>query len=823
MTMQTPATRRTTLANRASAGKRLLALATPVVLSLLNGTPLVMTGWAEGAGTGVVSNRRATILRTVQTSLQDGAVEIVLGGNGKLEPSTVTETEDLPHRLVLDFDRVISAAPSMTVVGQGSVLRVRVAQNSRTPLKTRVVVDLDTPAPYRVETTGYNGYDVRVVVGSSLEQPQMATPVATTAFSELGEALPLLESGALASVSALQVVDLDLLDLAKEEPTSEVPQVPEQPASVETTGYNAFDVRAIVGSSLELPQLATPVATTTFSELGRAPHLLDSEHLGSVSAPQVVDPGLLALAKEEPTSQGSQMPGQPAPPPVQVQAQAGPIPAPVVAPAAALPPVTQLEAQSPVESIPEAPVPTPSIAAAAQTPAEVASTVDRPPTGTLGLAALVNNRSQLSAAAGQTPMRTYSGHPISLDFQNADLRAVLRTFSEISGLNLVIDPAVNGSVDVTLRDVPWDQALDLILRANKLGYVVDGTVVRIAPLAVLADEESQRRKLAEEQALAGELNVITRPLSYARAEDIKLLLTRSALTQRGEVEVDVRTNTLILRDLPVALATASDLITTLDKPQPQVEIEARIVQTNRDFARSIGVQWGFSGRAAPDLGNTLPFAFPNQAGVTGRIGTQSPPNQPADSAGTAVNLGVQAATSAIGVSLGSINGAINLDVALSALERSGKGRLLSTPRVSTQNNVEAEVTQGVQIPIQTVANNTVTVSFRDAALTLKVTPQITAAGTVIMKISLENSTPDFTRAVNGIPPINTQRANTQVLVNDAQTTVIGGIYISSETLQNDRTPGLYKVPLLGWLFKRDSVTDESRELLIFITPRIIKG
>jgi type IV pilus assembly protein PilQ len=133
------------------------------------------------------------------------------------------------------------------------------------------------------------------------------------------------------------------------------------------------------------------------------------------------------------------------------------------------------------------------------------------------------------------------------------------------------------------------------------------------------------------------------------------------------------------------------------------------------------------------------------------------------------------------------------------------------------------VTQGVQIPIQTVANNTVTVSFKDAALTLKVTPQITAAGTVIMKISLENATPDFTRAVNGIPPINTQRANTQVLVNDAQTTVIGGIYVSTETTQNDRTPGLYKLPLLGWLFKRDDIRDESRELLIFITPRIIKG
>jgi type IV pilus assembly protein PilQ len=187
---------------------------------------------------------------------------------------------------------------------------------------------------------------------------------------------------------------------------------------------------------------------------------------------------------------------------------------------------------------------------------------------------------------------------------------------------------------------------------------------------------------------------------------------------------------------------------------------------------------------------------------------------------TGVNLGVGGATSAAGVALGSINGALNLDVALSAIERAGQGRILSTPKVSTQNNIEAEITQGIQIPIQTVANNTVTVSFRDAALTLRVTPQITAANTVIMRIAMENSAPDFSRAVNGIPPIDTQRALTQVLVSNGETTVIGGIYVSREQSAQDRTPGLHRLPLLGWLFKRDEFTDESRELLIFITPKV---
>jgi type IV pilus assembly protein PilQ len=399
----------------------------------------------------------------------------------------------------------------------------------------------------------------------------------------------------------------------------------------------------------------------------------------------------------------------------------------------------------------------------------------------------------------------YTGHPVSLDFSGADLRSVLRTFSEISGLNIVIDPTIQGTVDVSLRDVPWDQALDIILRANRLGYSVDGTIVRIAPLTVLADEESQRRKLSEEQALAGELRVMTRALSYARAEDLRALVTATALSQRGSIQTDARTNTIIINDLPERLERAASLLSTLDVPQPQVEIEARIVQTNRSFANSLGVKWGVGGKATPALGNTLPLAFPNTADIGG-----------------GVDLSAAGATSAAGLALGSINGALNLDVALSALERTGQGRILSTPRVSTQNNVEAEITQGVQVPIQTVANNTVTVSFRDAALTLRVTPQITASGTVIMRIQVANETPDFSREINGIPPIDTQRAITQVLVNDGETTVIGGIFVSREQTSVERTPALHRLPLFGWLFKKNDIEDESRELLIFITPKIAR-
>jgi type IV pilus assembly protein PilQ len=236
-----------------------------------------------------------------------------------------------------------------------------------------------------------------------------------------------------------------------------------------------------------------------------------------------------------------------------------------------------------------------------------------------------------------------------------------------------------------------------------------------------------------------------------------------------------------------------------------VELEARIVQTSRDFARTLGVSWGFNGTASPALGNTLPFAFPNNGSVAGNV------NLPNDGAPNSINL-----------ALGALNGAINLDVALTAAERDGQVRILSNPKVTTQNNVPAEMTQGTQIPIQTVANNTVTVSFKDAALTLRVTPQITAAGTVIMDVALENAVADFGRQVNGIPPINTQRAATKLLVSDNETSVIGGVFLSTESTTQDRTPGLYRLPLLGWLFKRDDFREQGSELLIFITPRIVK-
>jgi len=430
-------------------------------------------------------------------------------------------------------------------------------------------------------------------------------------------------------------------------------------------------------------------------------------------------------------------------------------------------------------------------------------------------------------AADQTAqgLKQYSKTLIDVDYQAANLRTVLRTLAEIGGINLVIDPSVPAvaPVDLKLTQVPWDQVMDVILRSAQLTYELEGPVLRVLTREAMTKEKQSEVDQKKATRQAADLITSRVRLNYANAAEVKKLLeTARLISSEGTVDVDERTNMLIIKDSPRVLADLQDVISELDRPEPQVEIEAKIMQTNRDTAKALGVQWGLNGRVAPDLGNTTGAAFPNNGTLTGRVSDQGPVTQGPTKAATAVNLPVTGATSALGISMGAINGAFGIDVAITALERQGKVKILSTPRVTTQNNKQAEVTQGFQIPIQTTQNNTVSVTFKDAALKLLVTPQITGANTVIMKIILENGQPDFSRAVNGNPSINTQRAETQVQVADGVMTVIGGIIQSTDTNNVDSTPGLSSIPIFSWLFKRTDTRSESQELMIFITPRIIR-
>lgn len=421
------------------------------------------------------------------------------------------------------------------------------------------------------------------------------------------------------------------------------------------------------------------------------------------------------------------------------------------------------------------------------------------------------------------PEEKYTGEILSLKFKDADLRDVILFLGEFAHLNVVFDPEVRGLVTCNLEDVPWDQALDIILRNNKMGKTIEGNVLRIAPISILTREDEEQRRLRESKELAGPLYVKTITLSYSKARDVKALL-ETKKSPRGEIVIDDRTNTLIISDVKDKLDLLEKLISVLDTPTPQVSIEARIVEATSNFIRNLGIQWGFNIIADPFYGNPTSLQFPNKVLVDGAMIPQGEVTKglAGPLGGYAINLPAPAFSTALGFSLANVMDTFRLDIALSALETSGEGRIISCPKITTQNNMPAEIIQGRQIPVQTVANFTVTTRYVNAALELRATPQITAEGTIIMTIQINNDAADFANLVNGIPPIITQRASTTVMVADGGTTVIGGIYRTEDSITRERVPFLHSIPILGNLFRSFARTKQNRELLIFITPRIVK-
>lgn len=417
--------------------------------------------------------------------------------------------------------------------------------------------------------------------------------------------------------------------------------------------------------------------------------------------------------------------------------------------------------------------------------------------------------------------KQYTGEPFSFDFKDIDIADLFRFIADISGLNVILDPDVKGSVTLKLTEVPWDQALDLITKNQRLGYTIEGNVIRIAPLRKIAQEEEERAKAARQQVLSAPLVTKIKPLSYAKATEVDRIV-KKLLTEKGSSIVDSRTNTIIITDIDTNIDAIVNLIDTLDSRTTQVMIEARIVETNKNFSQAFGIQWGFRGIVDPAFGNNTTLQFPNNMVLAGDqlISSNGITGNPLG--GYAVNLPVSGANSGILLSAGNILDTFRLDMALTALETSGNGRILSSPKVATQNNTRATILQGEQIPVQTVANNTITTTFVNAALEMSVTPQITAEGTIIMDVTVQNNQPDFANVVFGTPPIITESATTTLLVEDGGTTVIGGIFRATDTFAQGRTPVLHRIPLLGWLFKNQSITRENRELLIFLTPRILR-
>ncbi|MBI4482740.1 MAG: type IV pilus secretin PilQ [Acidobacteria bacterium] len=467
---------------------------------------------------------------------------------------------------------------------------------------------------------------------------------------------------------------------------------------------------------------------------------------------------------------------------------------------------------------------------------------ERPPLVAPTLPSVQQNPASAQQRLELVQVKEYTGEPISVNLVDVTLVDFFRLISEISALNIILDPNVQGTLTIKVEKVPWDQLFDIVLKNNGLAAQLQGNIVRIATQGSLEQEEQQKRKLREAEILAADLITHTIKLNYAKATDVQKIVEKQ-LSPRGQYEADVRTNTAIVKDVPSFIPPIVNLMQGLDVPQRQVEIEARIVSATRDFARDIGIQFGFVGGnlervtvGGPNtfgtIGGTRPIHSPSTAFIAGRPSTGRGAAGESASGGAGVspggagnlnvNLPTQQATSGFGISIGNIFDTFLLDAAITAAENKGLAKLISQPKVTAQNNSEAVITQGLRFPVQVIQNNTVTVQFFDAALQLTVTPQITAEGTVLLRLNVQNNEAYFGRHVNGVPSIRTSESVTSVLVSDGGTTVIGGILIDSEDKAQEYVPGLGSIPLIGELFKRRSVSRTTQEILFFVTPKILQ-
>ena len=423
----------------------------------------------------------------------------------------------------------------------------------------------------------------------------------------------------------------------------------------------------------------------------------------------------------------------------------------------------------------------------------------------------------------------YTGERLSLNFQNIEVRAVLQLIADFTGLNLVASDTVGGNVTLRLKNVPWDQALDIILKAKGLGMRQAGNVMMVGPQEEIAAREKLELESARQVEELAPLRTEFVQINYAKAADLAGLIqsgNNNLLSDRGNVSIDARTNTLIVQDVASSLESIRGMVSKLDIPIRQVMIESRIVNADESFTRDLGVQFGYgkntnAGSLASTVGDSGGF-FGLTGGVVGvgRAGTAT-----AFTVGDAdqllVNLPVAGATSGIGLAVGKI-GSYLLQLELSALLAEGRGEDIASPKVITSNQTEAVIESGVEIPFQEASSSGATsVSFKKAVLSLRVTPQITPDDRILLDLIVKQDTrgsPD----VLGVPPINTRNVSTQVLVDNGETVVLGGVYSQVDRTSSDRVPFFGELPVLGFLFKKTRVENSRAELLIFVTPKIIK-
>jgi len=692
-------------------------------------------------------------------------IRVEINARGAVTPKVTTA--DSPARLVVDLPATVMATgQSHITVGSAGVKGIRIAMDGQNPPTTRVVVDLEHACRYELKPAA----DGKLVLTLYTQQ--------AAASASVPNATPSAKSISPFGPRVMEAKTTEAKPTGAK--TDATPKV--QPVSASTTPAPKAAVENSTPATTQKPEAAASTDFVVVEPVYQAKKTAQDQTSqnqaaqGQAAQDQAVDPAGRAQEAAAKFSDKT---------------------------AAELLPVSRNAAQSSAMSAGT------SATATAIQPA-------------------VNLAAEQREQAGQQPAAAgpkYTGEPISVNLKDVDLKDFFRLIHEISGLNVVLDPNVHGTLTIVLDDVPWDQALDIVLKNNDLARELEGNVLRVATVDTLKKEADGRRAQVESEALAVERVSVTRFLSYAHAKDV-MLTVKKFLSARGEVVADERTNAVIVNDIPKVIPVIDRLLTQLDRKTQEVEIEARVVAATRTFARDIGTQLGFGwGNGHSAIGGasavgssptTVSNLTPGYITVPG-TGTGTGSSIPLFS-----NLGSTAPTS--GLTFLNASNTVRIDAVLSMAESRGLLKVLSRPRVVTQNNIQAVVKQGVRVPIVTQAQlgGPPTVTYVDAFLRLTVIPQITSENTIFLNVDVENTTPNFGQEVQGNPELITQQATTQVLVTDGGTVVIGGVIQTQNSISIDQVPILGNIPILGNLFKHTQVSTTNQELIFFITPRIIQ-
>jgi type IV pilus assembly protein PilQ len=760
----------------------------------------------------------ASKLIAIQPFTTDQAADIALVTDGKL-PAYHAFPLTNPPRIVVDLMGIKSGLDREVFSLSGPLAKK--ARVGKYTDKVRVVIDL-VPAkglPYEV----IPGSDrLLLSLKTGLEFPPQP---ATAEAAQLAVPAPVAAKGAPAVIKA---IDFKALESGQSRITITADRQLEP--TVQVTGAQSV---SLILKNAELPRhLRRHIDTGQF-----------------VSAVNLIDPRLVKGEKrmvDVHVELREMVPYHLSPPDAQIYLDFDPSAVPPTKPIEPGKPVTLSEGRTPpaVETV----------AAPAVAPPPGKEGGAEAPVAGKEVAAVPEEAGEAAEAAGETPpvtpakppvkaapppaireekrvavpsVRTgYTGEPISLDLQDVDIRNVLRLLADVTGKNLVVEPDVKGKVTLKVDRVPWDQVLDLILKINNLDKVVEGNVIRVATADKIKVESEKRLASieAEQKRLAavkdtGEVTTAYLQVNYADAKDLAKQIDK-VKSDKGSVAVDDRTSLIIYTDYPKRIENARTLLGRLDRATPQVMIEARIVEATTTFSRDLGIQWGgtwWTGQA----GSWGPMSVTGAGGLTGTTATNPPNNFPQPR--YVVDAPV-AGIGSLGLSLirATSNTIFVLDMKLSALENAGEAKLVSAPRIFTLDNVEAMIQQGENIPYPQQTQDGISTAFVAATLSLKVTPHITPDDRVRLQVSAKNDFADFGRTVNGSPAINTREAKTELLVNSGDTIVIGGIVKQDKSWSEDRVPFLSRIPVLGWLFRSRSVADNKSELLIFLSPTIMR-